>query len=325
MAVSTEQRAIERNPWAGGTRRYDIVKEGAIALGVVTLLVVGLSIVFGGPASEPVTLQSWASQQPDDFYAVTVSELAGTSDSATYGPPYNNGGDGQAIGPINPAKVMGVTVPVEPRQDFVITPLSTQTQPASVAAALKAWEAASPDLQDTWATNYDAALGEADGDVSKVAAGNYGPVPMLATGLLAMARSGALDGILPAPAQFYNTDNTKQILFLGDGAYLDDMATSLHIQGNQWGMMNAPGSYPGQTWLAPFSFWYQLPLFNSEAESGVAATLSANGDIYIMTIIGIFMLAFLLLPFIPGLRDIPRWIPVHRLVWKQYYRKHART
>lgn len=28
----------------------------------------------------------------------------------------------------------------------------------------------------------------------------------------------------------------------------------------------------------------------------------------------------ILLPFIPGLRDIPRWVPVHRLIWRDYYR-----
>ena len=28
-----------------------------------------------------------------------------------------------------------------------------------------------------------------------------------------------------------------------------------------------------------------------------------------------------LLPFIPGLRSLPRMIPLHRLIWKDYYRK----
>jgi hypothetical protein len=27
----------------------------------------------------------------------------------------------------------------------------------------------------------------------------------------------------------------------------------------------------------------------------------------------------LLVPFIPGLRDIPRWIPIYRLIWRGYY------
>jgi hypothetical protein len=28
-----------------------------------------------------------------------------------------------------------------------------------------------------------------------------------------------------------------------------------------------------------------------------------------------------LLPFIPGLRSVPRWIPLHRLIWRDYYRR----
>lgn len=326
MSTTTAQKALERNPWVGRKRRYDIVKEGAIAVGVISLLVLALSAFLGSPNEPALTLQGWAKTVPDNFYATTVGELAGTTESAGYGPPYNTGGDGQAIGPINPAQLMGVRIPVDPAQDFVIEPLSHQQQPAAVALALKAWKSASGDKHNAWATNYDTALNDpagADGDASKVPAGDYGPVPALAAGVTAMAQSGALDGVLPAPGQFYNTDNTKQILFLGDGSYMDDKATAAHLQGNTWGMMNEPGGYPGQTWLAPFSFWYQLPVFNSEAESGFAATLTANGDIYIFTIIGIFMLALLTLPFIPGLRDIPRWIPIHKLVWKHYYRDNA--
>ena len=34
-------------------------------------------------------------------------------------------------------------------------------------------------------------------------------------------------------------------------------------------------------------------------------------------------LLLLLVPFIPGLRDIPRWIPVHRLVWRDWNRRPA--
>jgi hypothetical protein len=29
----------------------------------------------------------------------------------------------------------------------------------------------------------------------------------------------------------------------------------------------------------------------------------------------------LAIPFIPGLRDIPRWIPVHRLIWRDWNRQ----
>ncbi len=57
-----------------------------------------------------------------------------------------------------------------------------------------------------------------------------------------------------AQGQFYQINYTKQILFLGDGSYLDDAATAAHLQGNTWGMMNETGSYPGQAWL--WLYWF---------------------------------------------------------------------
>jgi hypothetical protein len=35
---------------------------------------------------------------------------------------------------------------------------------------------------------------------------------------------------------------------------------------------------------------------------------------------GLATILLLLVPFIPGLRDIPRLIPVHRLIWRSWYR-----
>lgn len=324
MTTPSRQQALERQPWTGRTRRYDIVKEGVIASIIVTLLTVGLAVVFSSPDEPALTFKSWATDAPDDLYATTVKEMAGTSDSAEYGPPYNTGSEGVAMGPIAPQKWMGVQQPIDPVNDFVIKPLSTQEQPAKVAGALGKWNAATADQQTAWAQAYDTALNDpegADGDASKVPAGDYGPVPELAAGLVSMGSSGALDGVLPAPGQFYSTDNTKQILFMGDGGYLDDAGSAAHLHGDEWGMMNGIGKYPGQQWLAPFSFWYQLPIFNSDAETGPAATLTANADLYIMSIIGLLTLIAIFLPFIPGLRSIPRWIPLHKLIWRQYYRR----
>ena len=40
-----------------------------------------------------------------------------------------------------------------------------------------------------------------------------------------------------------------------------------------------------------------------------------------MSIVGIITLAMILLPFIPGLRAIPRLIPIHKLIWRDYYNR----
>jgi hypothetical protein len=78
-------------------------------------------------------------------------------------------------------------------------------------------------------------------------------------------------------------------------------------------MMNETGSYPGQSWLWLYTFWYQIKPFST----------SANADILVMTIMGVLSLAFILVPLIPGIRDIPRWIPVYRLIWRDYYKASA--
>ena len=318
---NNDDHDVAAAPWTGPTRRYDIVKEGVIAILVVGLLTLSLAALFSSPDDPALTFKGWAQSDPQNLFATTVSELAGTSESATYGPPYNSNGDGLTVGPLNMQKMMGVRIPVDSANDFVITPLKSQQQPSEVSQAIDTWTAATPDQQAKWATALDNAIIDADGDLSKVPSGDYGPVPTLANALVSMASSGTYDGVLMAQGNFYQTDYTKQILFMGDGAYLDDAATAANLQGDTWGMMNETGSYPGQAWLWLYSAWYQIPPFNNEE----SAPFGSNADAYIFYIMGILTLGLVLTPFIPGVRSIPRWIPVHRLVWRDYYAKHPRS
>src|SRR5664279_1495632 len=130
---------IASREWQGPWRRYDIVKEGVIAIVVVSVLTVLLAGLFSSPDEPPLTFQGWASSAPDNFYATAVQELAGTSTSAGYGPPYNSAADGVSVGPIAPQQWFGVTHPVDAANDFVVTPLRSQQQPTDVAAALDKW------------------------------------------------------------------------------------------------------------------------------------------------------------------------------------------
>jgi hypothetical protein len=321
MSVATRARSrgdgAPNDKWQGPTREYDLAKEFTVALVIVGLLSLLLAAVFSSPDEENLTLQSWARTAPEDFYATAVTELAGTSASATYGPPYNSNGEGQAIGPFTLAAWGGVHVTVDPAADFVIKPLSTQTQDSAVVTAVQQWQAAPADRRTAWATGYSDALTAVDNDATKVADGDYGPVPALANGLLAMASSGALESqLVDGGGGFFTLNYTKPMLFLGDGSYLEDQATEQHLTGGQWGMMNETGNYPGQAWLWLYTFWYQVQPFADED-----TTLGANADAWVWGIMMVLTLLLMLVPFIPGLRSIPRWIPVHRLIWRDYYRR----
>ena len=73
----------------------------------------------------PVTVATWARLAPADFLATAASELNGTSETATYGPPYNNASGSVQRLLFSPATIAGVTQPVDAAQDFVLGPLAT--------------------------------------------------------------------------------------------------------------------------------------------------------------------------------------------------------
>ena len=313
----SRQSRKERNeryarPWTGPWRSYDIVKEGVIAIVVVSVLTVALAVIFGSPDDKAITVQSWSKAAPNDFVATAVTELGGTSGTATYGAPYNHTPDAaQKIGPVSLQHIAGVTIPVDTAKNFVLGPLSSVPGEEDLTAAINQWQSASTDQQQAWTTAYSDALAKApDGDPSKVAAGDYGPVPVLTNRLLALAQSGGLDGALLLGGTFYRTDYTKPLLLLADGSYLEDQARAQHLGGDQWGMMNETGRYPGQAWLWLYTFWYQVKPFST----------SGNADALVWGVMAVLSLGFVLLPFIPGLRSLPRHLGVHRLIWRDYYR-----
>jgi len=308
-------RKADRAPWRGPTKRYDILKEGSIAALVVLVLTVGLASLLSSPDQPPVTVASWVQAAPADFLATAATELNGTSETATYGPPYNTNGSPQSI-LITPGNWFGVTQPINAAQTFVLSPLSkaAPTDP-TLASALATYNAASPAQQLKWANNYGNAVTKVTfrNGTPVVPAANDGPVPVMLATELSLARSGAIDADLSAQQPFYGTNFTKPLLFLEDGQYFSNLATSENLSGEQWGVMNETGSYPGQPWLWLYQLWYQLPGFRT----------SANADLIAIYLTGAATILLLAIPFIPGLRDIPRWIPVHRLIWRDWGQQAA--
>ena len=66
-------------------------------------------------------------------------------------------------------------------------------------------------------------------------------------------------------------------------------------------------------WL--YTFWYQIP----------PMTTSSNADILVMALMMVLSLGLLLVPFIPGIRSIPRKSRVYRLIWREHYQTQEKT
>jgi len=79
-------------------------------------------------------------------------------------------------------------------------------------------------------------------------------------------------------------------------------------------MMNETGSYPGQAWLWLYTMFYQVPPYNT--------SWGANADVLVWVTMLVLTAILALVPFIPGLRSIPRWLRIYRLIWRVHYKEH---
>ncbi|HSZ05879.1 MAG TPA: hypothetical protein VK778_11890 [Solirubrobacteraceae bacterium] len=319
----------DTQPWKGGYAPYDLVKEACIAVGVIALLAIVLSVLFSSPDEKPSTIGQWSRQLPVDFATTAISELDGKSGTAEYGPPYNHeSGSVQHFLFLHPQRWLGVSHPINTAEDYVIGPLKTVPDDPALQRALAEYQAAPESTRRAWDAAYATPLEEyaaaeeegkplpktvsvdqATGTVS-VQTSEAGPVPTMMASELSLAKSGGLDGDLLTSNQFFQTDYTEPLLFMADGGLLEKRAEQQHLLGEQWGMMNETGSYPGQVWLWLYTFWYQIEPFKS----------SASGDLDVMLVMGLLSALFVCIPLLPGVRDLPRRLPVYKLIWKEHYR-----
>ena len=295
---------------------YDLLAEGLIVLLVVAVIAVVLAAVFGSPDYPTVRGEDVANRQPLAFVETSANILAGNSSIQDYGPPYTPDTDNaQSLLGIAPATWFGVRDRIDPPEDFVLKPLArAAVLNDDVAAALGTYEAASADQQQAWVTAYLSALDNAtvvNGKVS-VASGDYGPVPVMMNGMLDLGRAGLLEGALESNAKLpYTSDFTRSLLFFQDDVYAG-VAEKLNLLGDQWGISNETGRYPGAWWLWPYTFFYQIKPMSS----------SDNADLEVgAIIIGVFLI-LLLIPLIPVISWLPRWLRVHRVIWRGWYARN---
>ncbi len=319
----------DTQPWKGRYAPYDLVKELCIALGVITLLAVLLTVLLSSPDDRSSTISQWSHELPGDFATTAAKELDETSDTAEYGPPYNHSsGSVQHFLFLHPQRWLGVSHPINTAEDYVIKPLETVPGDPALRSALAEYRAAPETQKKEWSEAYAKPLEEYAAAVEEkktppstvsvdtttgavtVHVNGAGPVPTMMASLQSLAQSGGLEGGLVSSSQFFQTDYTKPLLFIADGGLLAERAEAQHLLGEQWGLMNETGSYPGQPWLWLYSLWYQVEPMKS----------SPNADVQVLLIMAVLSLAFICIPFIPVINQIPRWIPIYRLIWKEHYR-----
>jgi len=303
---------------------YDLIREITRVTLITLVAVVVLAGVLSSPDEPPLTLQGVAQSSPVEFTTVSLAELASTSVIANYGPPYTSSpGAQQYLGPISLQQAAGVRMPLDTASTYVLQPLATLQNPV-IVAALATFNAAKADQQTTWQTNYATALGtntteavDATGQVTTTCTAiagdpaDCGPLPVMLGGVLSLARSGALDGLLLSnQGTFYQTDYTKPLLFLNESA-LPSKAATLNLAGANWGIMNETGKYPGQAWLWLYTFWYQVPVgpFNGP-----------NADVGVAVMVLLLSMLFVFVPYIPYLNRLPEYLGIHKLIWRQHYR-----
>jgi hypothetical protein len=319
-------RAIAHLRWRGKVERYDLIQEGLIALAILGLVLVVLATLFGSPKLAGVSIRTWAESAPQDFAATTLTELVATSETATYGPPYNNpemgccgNGQLQYLGPISPQRWAGVRFPVNPPEDFVLKPLRAigQILPSAREAAAQ-WDAATPAQRTAWGNAAQKAKVVVDGATVRLeGGGDSGPISAMLSGQLAGARAGLVDSqLVDSPGSLYSMDYTKVLLYLEDGQYLSEVAQRYTLGGQRWGVTNEIGNWPGQPWLWGYSLFYQIPPW---------VNYSQGSDIIVIATVSVLFMLVFFLPLIPGLRSLPRLIGLYRVIWRDYYRTYGST
>ncbi len=338
--------------WNGRKRSYDLLKEVTVSGLVVAVLAVALSLLFASPDPVPVTFKEWVTQGTKDFARTTLSEIDGTSLSATYGPPYQTtaqNGSTQGFGPLSPEVWFGEAIPIDTWQQFVVAPLRTLGDP-KVDAAIDKWDSADSVTRASWAKATRQALDSADardGTLTLADGPNSGPLPVLLTAQTEMARTGALDAALlytsavnlSGSSVWYSNDQTKALLYFGDsgdgGAGADCISAGqpASSDGSCWyynlSVDNSAPRFGG--YLAGNTFgiinevgnwpgaWWLFP-YSVWYQFGPGIT-SPSADLYAMIMTALVSLPFLALPFIPILRDIPKATRIYRIMWSDYYRE----
>ena len=305
------------HPRTDVTKRYqyvpvDFIKHLFSTTVVVGILAAGMSAIFHEPVRPALKIQQYATTHPRTFESVALDALNGTGSVANYGPPYNHG-TGSVQDVIQ--KWVGILHPVNAREVFVLRPLAEASHLVpSLKPALARFDHASPTQQAAWEAAYGKALSRSvkNGSQVSLAHGTYGPLATMMPAMLHLGQTGFLSGALDRTPAEYSFDNQNSLLFL-QGRPLQNAAHKLELLGNQWGIIHEERApFPGPWWMTIVTAIYQIPYI---ANASAADAMALGGGMMLFVIL-------MFAPWIPVLNRLPRYLGVHRLIWRNYYQTH---
>lgn len=262
-------------------------------------MVVVLGLIVGSPDWPQATIKKVSTMQPGGTIWAVTQELDGTSASYTNTHEY---------GMSDPAKRL------------VIDPLKSASWALSPSeqSALDQFLAASSSQQRQWAMNYDQAIQKAAGmnrmggngmgttpvpSMAKIEplTGNFGPVPEIARSILKLSKNGYLETYFQgiSPSNVYQYTN----IWLYDQPYLLNTAIKNGLTDDQWGMIKERGFFVGP--------WYLIVPAIAHVE--LPGGSNGPGFIFWNGLIALFFVV--LFPLVPGLRSIPKYLRLYKLVY----------
>ncbi len=291
--------------------KYSIVKADHKKMfaraSAIVVIAVAAGFVLGPywayPFIPALNAQYAAQHYPDLFAATLLQELNGTSGTATYS-------KFSPIGDVNPyADSEDPITYVNTSQVYVIGPYSMLVNATGGKNLLRQYlsENATERLNQL---NSAYSFFKNGGSIQQGLKSNN-PIEVVASQLTVMAQSGLYDGALYMETYGHSSlDQTYTIRLLSDMGLIHSLeGIQYKLNEKYFGMLkfNVEPWQIGAYWMLPYDL------------------LEAWGDtipwwhsLYNEIILGAFTLIILLLPWIPGLRDIPDYLRLYKLFWNRY-------
>src|SRR5215469_16715524 len=277
---------------------------------VLLVLVAVLAAAIGSPNWPRDTIAGATKDNPGGAVMAFTQELDGTATSSGNAQEFGIGDPGQVF-------VLGPLHAATPLLGQISLPNLPTLQASDVQQAISTYDAASPDQQMTWASNYDKALGTIaptgggamsagtpSPDYTKIGTlkGDFGPVPVLVEADLQLAQTGYLEQYLQSvdPGHSYHLTN----IWLYDHPNMLNTAVDQGLTDDQWGMVKERGFSVGPWYLfIPAIFHVYFPA-------------GTTGQGFVLWNLLFAAILLFIIPLVPGLRDLPRYLQLYRFIYR---------